>query len=300
MKIIQTQHLSKVYKNGSGITDINFTLEQGEICGLIGKNGAGKSTLFKCLAGRTAATEGSFQLFESSNLTGKRHKMSFLIETPAFFDDFTATQNLEYFRRQRGITNQNRVAEVIEIVGLSDARKKIFAEYSLGMQQRLGIALALLASPDCLVLDEPINGLDAQGINDFRRLLKRLNQEQQITILISSHILAELELLANRFVFLHQGKLVEDLSQADLLTKTRKSLQLQVDNPSQAVQILERSYSDIRYQVLPDNWLVLENHLEESGTINRLLSQGNITVEEMHKSGGSLEDYFLDLVEEEK
>lgn len=296
--IIQTHNLTKNFRNEAAVDSLDFTLEPGEICALIGKNGAGKSTFFKMLSGQIIPTEGEIQLFGK---TGKesahaRTKFGFMIEEPQFFPDFSARQNLEYFRIQRGVAEKSRIDEVLEIVGLHEQQKKKFKQYSMGMKQRLGLALCLLSSPDCLVLDEPTNGLDAQAINEIRRLLLKLNQEEQITILISSHILSELQLLATRFVFINNGALVEDISQAELHEKGKKQLRIQVSESSKAAQLLERSYSDIEYKVLPDNWITIQNHVDESAEINRLLNSHEVAVAEFHVEDMSLEEYFLGLV----
>src|SRR5699024_8172580 len=172
--------------------------------------------------------------------------MGLIIETPEFFPAFTATQNLEYFRIQRGIAEKERIYEGLQIVDLTNQQKKRFKEYSMGMKQRLGIALCLLSSPDCLVLDEPINGLDAEGIMEIRKLLLKLNQEKQITILVSSHILTELQLLATRFVFIKNGVIVDDLSKEALDEKSKKQIRLKVDDAAKAARLLEQAYADIQ------------------------------------------------------
>ncbi len=182
--IIQTYQLSKIFKDVNVIKPLDFTLKKGEICALIGQNGSGKSTLFKMIAGQIYPTTGNIMLFgkTGSVIPEARSRMGFLVEAPAFFPDFTATQNLEYYRIQRGVVDKHRVDEVLNIVNLTKEKKKRFKDYSVGMKQRLGIALCLLSSPDCLVLDEPINGLDAEGIREIRHLLIKLNEEKQITI----------------------------------------------------------------------------------------------------------------------
>src|SRR5690625_3688882 len=218
-------------------------------------------------------TSGDIYLFGKSGreMEQTKKRMGFMIETPAFFPDFTATQNLEYFRIQRGIVEKKRINEVLQIVGLANEKKKRFKDYSMGMKQRLGIALCLLGSPDCLVLDEPINGLDAEGIMEIRKLLLRLNQEKQITILVSSHILTELQLLAKRFMFIENGVIADDLSKESLDDKSRKQIQLKVDDPARTARLLEQTYEDIDYKVLPDNMVIIKNYIEASGEINRHL-----------------------------
>lgn len=297
--IIETYQLRKVFKQAEVIKSVNFSLKKGEICALIGKNGAGKSTFFKLLSGQIIPTSGDIQLFGKSGkeMEQAKKRIGFMIEEPAFFPNFTAYQNLEYFRIQRGVVDKKRIHKVLEIVGLAHERKKKFKDFSMGMKQRLGIALCLLSSPDCLVLDEPINGLDPEGIREIRQLLKRLNQENQITILISSHILAELQLLATRFVFIKNGKIVEDLSRTALDEKSKKQIRLVVNHPAKAAQLLERAYPDIQFQILPDQVITIQNHIEVAGEINRLLVENGVDVNEFRTEVLNLEEYFLGQVE---
>jgi len=297
--IIETYQLTKTFKEEEVIKPLDFSLRKGEICALIGKNGAGKSTFFKMLAGQLIPTSGDIHLFGKSGkeTAQAKKRMGFMIETPEFFPDFTATQNLEYFRIQRGVVEKKRIYEVLQIVGLANQKKKRFRNYSMGMKQRLGIALCLLSSPDCLVLDEPINGLDAEGIMEIRKLLLKLNQEKQITILVSSHILTELQLLAKRFVFIKNGVIADDLSKEALDEKSKKQIQLKVDDPAKAAQLLEQAYADIHYKVLPNQIITIQNHVEEGGEINRLLIDNGVLVMEFRVEALNLEEYFLGLVE---
>lgn len=297
--IIKTKQLSKKIKRESVIKEIDFTLNEGEICALIGKNGAGKSTFFKMLAGQMLATSGEIHLFNKTGpkINDSRKRMGFMIESPAFFPDFTAVENLEYFRLQRGVTEKHRIYEVLERARLLDDKDKKFHTYSMGMKQRLGIALCLLSSPDCLVLDEPINGLDSEGIVEIRNLLLKLNQEYHITILLSSHILTELQLIADRFVFMRKGRIVEDISKAELEEKTEKRLFMKIDDDAKAVQLLEINYPSIQYEVLPQQIIIIYNHIEEAGKINRLLVSNDIEVAEFRVETYKLEEYFLDVVE---
>ena len=297
--IIQTYQLTKTFKREDVIKPLNYSLRKGEICALIGKNGAGKSTFFKILAGQLIPTAGEIQIFGKSgkDIDHAKKRIGFMIETPAFFPDFTATQNLEYFRIQRGVVDKKRIYEVLELVDLAKEKKKRFKDYSMGMKQRLGIALCLLSSPDCLILDEPINGLDAEGIIEMRKLLRKLNQEKQITILISSHILTELELLATRFVFIKNGVIVDDLNKDALEQKSMKQIMLTVDNPAKVAQILEQTYADIQFKVLPDQVITIQNYIESSGEINRLLVDNGVLVKEFRIEAQKLEEYFLEFVE---
>lgn len=298
--IIQTNQLTKKFGHETVIHPLDFTLQEGEICALIGKNGAGKSTFFKILSGQILPSSGDITLFDQSGKGCEisRKRIGFIVEAPEFFPDFTAQQNLEYFRIQRGIVEKSQIHKVLEIVGLAQEKKKKFEQYSLGMKQRLGLALCLLGNPDCLILDEPINGLDAEGIKEIRELLFKLNREQQITILISSHILSELSLLATRFVFLKKGTVIEDISSKVLHEKSKKQLKIHTNELSKAVQILESTYPNIDYKVLPDNYLTLQNYVDKSQDINRLLIQNNVLIDEFRIETLALEDYFLDLEEE--
>ncbi|GAE29337.1 ATP-binding cassette domain-containing protein [Halalkalibacter hemicellulosilyticus] len=297
--IIQTFQLTKAFKEDEIIKPLNFSLQQGEICALIGKNGAGKSTFFKMLSGQLIPTSGEIRLFgKSGNETAIAQKrMGFMIETPEFFPDFTATQNLEYFRIQRGVVEKKRIYEVLQIVGLANEKKKRFSDYSMGMKQRLGIALCLLSSPDCLVLDEPTNGLDAEGIMEMRQLLLKLNEEKQITILISSHILSELQLIATRFAFIKDGVIVEDLSKEALDEKSKKQIRLKVDDTAKTAQLLEQAFADIQYNVLPNQIITIQSHVDQGGEMNRLLTTNGVLVMEFRFEALNLEEYFLGLVE---
>ena len=300
--IIQTYQLTKTFKEEDVIKPLNYSLKKGEICALIGKNGAGKSTFFKMLSGQLMPSAGEIRIYGKSgkDIDHAKKRIGFMIETPVFFPDFTATQNLEYFRIQRGVVDKKRIFEVLEIVGLAKEKKKKFKDFSMGMKQRLGIALCPLSSPDCLILDEPINGLDAEGIIEIRRLLRKLNQEKQITIFISSHILTELELLATRFVFIKNGVIVEDLSKDALEEKSMKQMILTVDNPAKVAQILEQTYANIQFKVLPEQVITIQNHIESSGDINRLLVENGVQVKEFRIEAQKLEEYFLEFVEGNK
>lgn len=295
--IIRTHQLEKTFTTNKGLKPLDFQLFKGEICAIIGKNGAGKSTFFKLLAGQLQPTGGEMAFFDYAATESNRARkhMGFMIESPEFFADLTAYENLNYFRLQRGISSKDAIQRVIEAVDLAKYPATRFKEYSMGMKQRLGLALTLMTGPDCLVLDEPTNGLDAEGISDIRKLLLKLNKEQDITILISSHILSELQLVATRFLFIDKGQVIEDISREELHNRNRKSLKLIVNHPSRAARVLEESFTDLKYSVLPDNTLKLNNHVEDAAQINRILMQHDIDVKEIMTETNSLEDYFLNL-----
>jgi ABC-2 type transport system ATP-binding protein len=216
MTILKTQNLTKRYGGVAAVDGVSLTVERGDIFGLIGQNGAGKTTLMRLVAGLSFADGGEIGLFgETAGLSAARARMGCVIEMPALFPNLTAEQNLEYYRIQRGISDKGVVQKALEMVSLTGTGKKKFKHFSLGMKQRLGLALALLDDPEFIILDEPTNGLDPIGIIEMREMMKRLN-EQGITLLVSSHILSELAQIATRYAIIHHGKLVKLLTQEEL------------------------------------------------------------------------------------
>ncbi|MDR0500540.1 MAG: ATP-binding cassette domain-containing protein [Coriobacteriales bacterium] len=216
MLILRTYELTKQYRHETAVDSVNMTINRGDIYGLIGKNGAGKTTLMKLISGLASPTSGKIELFGSTNLTEQRAKIGCLIETPALYDHMTAIQNLNMIKTILKTTIRFDVNEVLDIVGLKDVGKKKVSKFSLGMKQRLGVALALMGSPEFLILDEPINGLDPLGIKELRELLLKLNKEFGLTILISSHILSELFKLASCYGIIANGKLVAEITQQEV------------------------------------------------------------------------------------
>lgn len=294
--VIKTKDLSKKYKDNHGLLPTNFELHKGEVCALIGRNGAGKSTFFKLLANQIKADSGDIELFnKKSDIKNQmRKRIGFMIEHPDFINNFTAFQNLKYFSIQRGISNTKDITEVLKAVELENVNKK-FKTYSLGMKQRLGLALALLNGPDLLILDEPINGLDAQGIKDFRNLILRLNQEHGITFLLSSHILDELQQVADRFVFIDKGKIIKDISKEKLTQESKQQLLIRVDNTSKTSQVLEENIKNIDYRVINAQEIIVYQSSIDYNLINKILIENNIDVYEFKIEVSNLEDYFLNI-----
>ncbi|MCG1164896.1 ATP-binding cassette domain-containing protein [Staphylococcus epidermidis] len=294
--VIKTKDLSKKYKDNHGLLPTNFELHKGEVCALIGRNGAGKSTFFKLLANQIKADSGNIELFnKKSDIKNQmRKRIGFMIEHPDFINNFTAFQNLKYFSIQRGISNTKDITEVLKAVELENVNKK-FKTYSLGMKQRLGLALALLNGPDLLILDEPINGLDAQGIKDFRNLILRLNQEHGITFLLSSHILNELQQVADRFVFIDKGKIIKDISKEKLTQESKQQLLIRVDNTSKTSQVLEENIKNIDYRVINAQEIIVYQSSIDYNLINKILIENNINVYEFKIEVSNLEDYFLNI-----
>lgn len=234
--VISLKGIEKSYGKHKVLTDVNLEINKGDIFGLVGRNGAGKTTLFKVILGLSPYEKGSIEICGSKDLAKGRQKIGFLVGAN-YFDYMNAKQNLEYYRILKGVTDKNVVDEVLKIVEL-DGVKKPVRNYSMGMKQRLGIANALLSKPEILILDEPANGLDPQGIADIRALVQALNEKYGMTIIISSHILGELQHTAHRFGIVNEGTVPRIVSQEDLLTE-QKAVRIQVDDLERARQILK-------------------------------------------------------------
>lgn len=231
-KILEAKDICKAYGKNMVLNQVNLTIKAGEIYGLVGENGAGKSSLMKVITGLTKPTSGEISLFGKKNLEDERNKIGCLIENPALYMDMTARQNLEIQRTQRGIPGKSSIDEVLEIMDLKDAGNKRVKAFSLGMKQRLGIAIALLGRPQLLILDEPINGLDPTKIIYVREVLKNMNEEDGTTILISSHILPELHQLATVYGFIHHGKMLQQITDKELDEKSAWMESVSGESPS--------------------------------------------------------------------
>ena len=295
--ICQTTELCKSYKNSHVLQNIDLSINRGEIYGLIGENGAGKSTLIRILTGLAFQSSGVVTLFgKTENLRYERAKIGCTVEMPALYKDMTAKQNLEIQRVQRGITGKKCIAKTLELVGLDDTQKKKVNDFSLGMKQRLALAVALLGEPEFLILDEPVNGLDPTGIIELRELLKRLAKENHVTVLISSHILSELNQLATCYGFLHHGKLLKQISAIELNEECRRHIRLKTDDTKKTVTVLEEQLNIKNFSVQPDNYIRVYEKLEETHTISKMLSSNGIVVEELSVQGEALETYFENLI----
>lgn len=297
--ILKTKQLSKSYIGRMAVQDINLTIKKGEIYGFIGENGAGKTTLLRLITSLILPTSGELELFGSSEmkeLQQARTRIGSMIETPAFFPKMTARENLEYYRIQRGLANENEIERVLQLVNLSDTGRKKFHQFSLGMKQRLGLALAIMGNPEFLILDEPINGLDPTGMIEFRNLIKQLNQELQTTILISSHILSELAHIATRYGIIHQGKMLREFSQEELAEETRGFISIKVNDAQRAESIL-RSVLDItNFEAVSKDEIHLFTFFEDPSIIIETLSLNEIKVYSSNEVKINLEDYFVKVI----
>ncbi|MBQ6285435.1 MAG: ATP-binding cassette domain-containing protein [Bacilli bacterium] len=298
--ILKTNNLTKKYKDFTALNNANITINKGDIYGLIGRNGAGKTTLMKVITTLTNKTSGEFYLFDKddSDLTETKRRIGCLIENPAFFENLTAYQNLKYYAIQKGIIDYSQIDKVLDLVKLSDSKNKKFKTFSLGMKQRLGIAFAMLDNPDFVILDEPINGLDPIGISELRETLKKLNEESNITMLISSHILSELYLLANRFCFIEKGKIIKELSKEELDVECSRAIVIKTNNVKETCLILEKELNTTNYKVIDKYEIRLYDYLDNSGKVNKVLAKNDIDVISIYESGISLEEYFKSIVKE--
>lgn len=295
--ICQTTELCKNYKNFHVLQNVNLSINRGEIYGLIGENGAGKSTLIRILTGLAFQSSGVVSLFgKTENLRYERAKIGCTVEMPVLYKDMTAKQNLEIQRVQRGIPEKKCISKTLELVGLNNTKKKKVNDFSLGMKQRLALAIALLGEPEFLILDEPVNGLDPTGIIELRELLKKLAKENHVTILISSHILSELNQLATCYGFLHHGKLLKQITATELSEECKRHIKLKTDDTKKTVTVLEEQLKIKNFSIYPDNFIRVYEKLDETHTISKTLSSNGIVVEEISVQGEELETYFENLI----
>lgn len=300
--IVKTNKLTKLYGQTAALKNADITIKRGSIYGLVGNNGAGKTTFLKLLAGQIFATSGTFTLMGADNEAGYRQvrkRTGAIIENPGFYPALTAKQNLEYYRLQRGIPGSSTVDEILRLVGLEGAAKKKFQNMSLGMKQRLGLGLALMGEPELLILDEPINGLDPAGIIEIRNLLLRLNKEKGVTILISSHILTELENIATDYGFLNKGELVEQMTAESLREKCHSYLEVKVTDAAAYAALLETEMLCSNYKVLPEGCVHIFEHVDTISDYSALAVNHGIGLLSFTMKEINLENYYMNLISAE-
>lgn len=296
--VLRTFGLTRRYKGVPVVDGVNMNIRRGEIYGFVGRNGAGKTTVMRLVCGLIAKSGGAYELFgkpdTSSAVLAARRRTGAIIETPSVYPEMTAERNLTEQCLTLGIGTEG-IPGLLDYVGLGSAGKKKARNFSLGMRQRLGIAMSLVGSPDFLILDEPVNGLDPQGIVEIRELLLRLNREKGITILISSHILGELSKLATCYGFIEKGKLLKEISAADLEETCRKSVRIEVNSVEKLPLILERGLGICDFKILSPT----EAEIYESVKIGELalaLHAGGVELLRVREKDEDLEGYFLNLV----
>lgn len=295
--VLRTKNLTKKFSKKLAVDSVNINVRKGDIYGFIGKNGAGKTTLIRIVAGLSKPTSGEVELFESKDLDKSRAKIGTIIESPAIYPTFTARQNLIAQQKLLGKNDMKEIDDLLNKVGLANTGKKKAKNFSLGMKQRLAIALSLLGNPEFLVLDEPINGLDPTGIKEVRDLILDLNKEHGITLLISSHILGELSKIATVYGVISNGVLVDEFSAEDLASRVRKCLVVKVDNTELASKVIEENFNTKDYEVSGDSEIHLYDLFDESSKINTLLVQNGVTVNSITTVGDDYEPYFIELME---
>lgn len=296
--VIETKQVTKAYGSVLALDHVNIHVKRGSIYGLVGDNGAGKSTLLKLLAGHSYATEGEIQLFgkyEEKDLESTRKKIGFMIEHTGFFPNITVEQTLKYYCIQKGIPDRKKIDEMIKLTGLEEKRNSKCRNLSLGQKQRLGLAIAMIGEPQLLVLDEPINGLDPSGIIEFRNLLHRLNEEKNITILLSSHILSELQQIATAYGFLSKGNLIEEISAHELYEKCSDCIEIIISDVEKYSVLLERNLPKETYKVLPQNNIRIYRPKAQAEVYSKLASENGIYITGMRIIQSSLEDYYMEL-----
>lgn len=293
--VIETNNLTKQYGEQKSVANLSIHVKKGRIYGLLGRNGAGKTTTMKMLLGLTNPTAGEVRIFGKDVHKSEKKILSrigSLIESPGFYPNLTGTENLKIIARLRGIPTRDAIKNALDVVGLSYMDKKLFSQYSLGMKQRLGIANAIMHDPELLILDEPINGLDPIGIAEVRDFLKRLSTQQGKTILISSHILSEMALLADDIGIIDNGVLLEEKSLEELQRKNSRYIHFIVTDTSQASRILEVDFHTSNFHIDDDHNLRLYDTEIEVAAITRKWIENGLDVSEAHTKNDTLEDYF--------
>lgn len=294
--VLQTNDLTKKYGKQIAVNKVNLNIEKGDIYGLIGKNGAGKTTIMKIACGLIYQDQGDIKLFESNNLQKARKRMGCVIEQPALYPNMTARENLIYYDKLLGITDYSNVDEVLSLVGLQNTGKKKTKAFSLGMKQRLSIAISLLGNPDFLILDEPINGLDPSGIKEVRELLLKLNSENEITILISSHILGELTKIATKYGVINKGVLIDEFEAVELEERCKKCLTIVVNNSEKASYVLKNNINSSDFKVFDEGKICIYDYLDIPEQINKELIENGVLVSRICLEGNDIEGYFVKLM----
>lgn len=293
--IIETRGLTKKYGNQISVSNLNIHVKKGRIYGLLGRNGAGKTTTMRMLLGLTQPTSGEVQIFGKTLVNNEKTilpRIGSLIESPGFYQNLTATENLKIFADLRGLKKAGCIKEALNLVNLPYGDKKLFSQYSLGMKQRLAIALAIMHNPQVLILDEPINGLDPIGIAEVRSFIRELCDSYGKTIIISSHILSEISLLADDIGIIDRGVLLEEESLKELEEKNAKYIHFITSNAKKAAQVIESLFQTKNVKITDEYNLYLYDTVLPVAKINRTLIESGIDIKEVHLCEETLEDYF--------
>ncbi len=294
--LLSTSALTKQFGRHKAVDQVSMHIKRGAIYGFIGRNGAGKTTTLRMIGGLASPTAGEIEMFgcRGKELKQIRSRVGCLIEGPGLYGNMTARDNMKMKCLLLGVQKKGYMEELLEVVGLKDVGKKLVKRYSLGMKQRLGIAMALIGEPDLLVLDEPINGLDPQGIAEVRETILRLNKERNMTILISSHILEELSKIATDYGIIHQGTLLQEITDEELRERCSERLEITLSSPELAIPVLDR-LGIRRYQVMDKEHIYVFERLEESARLNMEFAKAGVPVKGLAVTNEELETYFLNL-----
>lgn len=297
--ILEVNHLTKKYRHNTALNDVSIKLQKNHIYGFIGENGAGKSTFMKIVAGLAFPTSGEINLMGESSAAGlakKRKNMGIMIEGPYLYPGYTVRQNVEIQRKLVGNPDKAATDRVIELVDLAEQSGKKAKSLSMGMKQRLGIAMAMVGNPRLLILDEPINGLDPKNIVALRNMLIKINEEKECTIFISSHILSELYLLATDFIFIHKGSIIETMTHEELEKKCSQYIQVKDSNIPETVTIIENHFPNTEYKVVADDTVQIYGSPEIKAELSTYLMKAGIIISELSEKEMSLEEYFMSIM----
>ncbi|MGL4107438.1 ABC transporter ATP-binding protein [Clostridium sp. LP20] len=297
--VVKANNISKVFPKFTALKNVSIALEQGKIYGLIGQNGAGKTTLMRLIAGLSFPTSGTLELFghtEEKEMEKEIRRIGALIEYPTLNGNMTAKENLKLHRILRGIPNKEIEDELLETVGLKDSGKKKTRNFSLGMKQRLGIAIALIGSPELLILDEPVNGLDPMGIVEVRKLIKKICEERNMTILISSHNLPELYQTCTDYIIIHNGEIKKSLRLDELEECCKHHIKIECSKPEELIEILERKLKATNYKVMEDKSVKLYDYLDEKEVVSRTIYENGVIPTHFSVEGDTLENYFISVI----
>ena len=294
--LLRTSGLTKKYGRHKAVDHVHIHIKKGAIYGFIGRNGAGKTTCLRMISGLAKPTEGEITLFgyQGKELKEVRSRIGCLIEAPGLYGNMTAYENMKIKCRLFGISKPGYIEEILETVGLKDVGKKKTKHFSLGMKQRLGIGLALVGEPDLLVLDEPINGLDPQGIAEVRDTIQSLCDQRNMTVLISSHILEELSKIATDYGIIHNGVLLQELTRDELMKRCSERIEITLECPEAAIPVLDRM-GFTSYQVTDKHHIHVFERLNESDVLNMALARAGVPVRGIAVTSEELENYFLNL-----
>lgn len=296
--VLETKGLTKKYGSQTAVNNVDLHVKKGQIYGLLGRNGAGKTTTLRMVMGLLAPTHGDIKMF-GANLNNRNAAMykriGSLIELPSFYENLTGQENLELVALLRGIHQKDTVANVLDTMALTDAARKKVSKYSLGMKQRLGIAMAIMHDPEFLILDEPTNGLDPIGIQQMRLFIRSLCVEQGVTVLLSSHILSEVEQIADMVGIIHEGCLLTETAMSEINRHNRQYIKLTLSSIPQAIPLLEQKLFIHDFEVIDDHTIRLYETEHDMASVNKLLNNNDIGVSEITVMKGSLEDYFIKL-----